>query len=329
MSSELGSLDDVLFDDEMCSALAERRYDDLPGDELSATLAVWTESLDAEPSPTSIPTEELAEAAARRRSLRRTGRTLATAAAVAAVCVGGLVVSKLAISQQPDRPPTVDTGGDTASQQARALIWQQIGEARTALMQKHWTTAERLLAAAKRELPRVATADGRATLRSWIALLSKAVQEHASLTQDADPGTTHDLAPHQSYHNGVPLPPTANPNDAVTQVSTTLPMLPTTLPTLQPTQPKSPVRPTQAPTTLPSQQPTHTTVPTHSPTAPPSPDPTQSVEPSPTLPVGPNSPSFMPPRFLPLPSVMQPQSAGSGGSTSPTASPTNAPASGN
>lgn len=324
MSSDLGSLDDVLFDDEMCTALAERRYEDLHGDELSATLAVWCESLDTEPSPTSIPTEELAEAAARRRSLRRTGRTLAAAAAVAAVCVGGLVVSKLAISAHHDRPSTVDTGGDTASERARAQIWQQIGEARTALMQKHWTTAERLLAAARKELPRVAVEDGRATLRSWIALLSRAVQEHASLTQDTAPNTTHDLAPHQSYNNGVPLPPTANAsNDTVTQVSTTLPVLPTTLPTLQPTSPIAPNQPTQpAPTTLPSRQPTHTTVPTHSPSAPPSPNPTHTTEPSPTLPVGPNSPSFLPPRLLPLPTAAPPETASSGDSTSPTSSPT-------
>jgi hypothetical protein len=321
MSSDLGSLDDVLFDDEMCTALAERRYDDLQGDELSATLALWTESLDTEPSPTSIPTEELAEAAARRRSLRRTGRTLAAAAAVAAVCVGGLVVSKLAISGHNDRPSTVDTGGNTASEQARALIWQQIGEARTALMQKHWTTAQRLLAAAKKELPRVATQDGRATLSSWIVLLSKAVQEHASLTQDTAPDTTHDLAPHQSYHNGVPLPPTAN--NTVAQVSTTLPMLPTTLPTLQPTRPISPTQPTQAaPTTLPSQRPSQSTVPTHGPSAPPSPNPTQTVEPSPTLPVGPNSPSFIPPRFLPLPTAAPPQTGADANTDSPTASTT-------
>jgi hypothetical protein len=326
MSSDLGSLDDVLFDDEMCTALAERRYNDLQGDELSATLALWTESLDTEPSPTSIPTEELAEAAARRRSLRRTGRTLAAAAAVAAVCVGGLVVSKLAISQHGDRPSTVDTGGDTASEQARALIWQQIGEARTALMQKHWTTAERLLAAAKKELPRVSTEDGRATLSSWIGLLSKAVDEHASLTQDTAPDTTHALAPHQSYNNGVPLPPSADA-DRVSQVSTTLPMLPTTLPTLQPTQPIAPTQPTQVgPTTLPSRAPTHTSVPTHSPSAPPSQKPTQPTEPSPTLPLGPNSPSFIPPRFLPLPTAGSGQSTPNDTSTEPT---TTASASGN
>lgn len=324
MSSELGSLDDVLFDDEMCTALAERRYNDLQGDELSATLAVWCESLDAEPSPTSIPTEELAEAAARRRSLRRTGRSLAAAAAVAAVCVGGLVVSKLAISPHNDRPSTVDTNGNTASEQARALIWQQVGEARTALMQKHWTTAQRLLAAAKKELPRVATEDGRATLSSWIALLSKAVDEHASLTQDTAPDTTHDLAPHQSYHNGVPLPPTAHGTDTVAPVSTTLPMLPTTLPTLQPTSPIAPNQPTQAPTTLPSQQPTRTVPPTHSPSAPPSPNPTRTTEPSPTLPLGPNSPSFLPPRFLPLPTAAPPETASTGDSDSsaPTTSST-------
>jgi hypothetical protein len=324
MSSDLGSLDDVLYDDEMCTALAERRYNDLQGDELSGTLALWCESLDAEPSPTSIPTEELAEAAARRRSLRRTSRSLAAAAAVAAVCVGGLVVSKLAISPHHDRPSTVDTGGNTASEQARALIWQQIGEARTALMQKHWTTAQRLLAAAKKELPRVSAEDGRATLSSWIVLLSKAVDEHASLTQDAAPDTTHDLAPHQSYNNGVPLPPTANAtNDTVAQVSTTLPMLPTTLPTLQPTSPIAPNQPKQsAPTTLPSQQPTRTVPPTHSPSAPPSPNPTQPTEPSPTLPLGPNSPSFMPPRLLPLPTAAPPETASNGDSSTPTSSST-------
>jgi len=311
MSSELGSLDDVLFDDELCTALAERRLHDVQGDELAATLATWCEALDAEPSGANIATTELAEAAARRRTLRRTGRSLAAAAAVAAVCVGGLAVSKLAISDSHDRPTTHDTGV-TASQQARQLIWQQLGEARTALMQKHWATANRLVDAAQRELPQVAAGDGRAALESWIVLIRQAVDEKASLTPDTVPKTvqSHNLAP-QSYNGGVPLPPSVN-SAMPTQASSTLPMLPTTLPSLRPTSPPSGVvglpATKVAPTTVPSHNPPKKSAPpVHSPSGPPrsaSPSPT---EPSPTLPYGPNSPTYLPPRLLPLPTAVQPQ----------------------
>jgi len=323
MSSELGSLDDVLSDDELCSALADRRMHDVQGDELAATLATWCEALDA--APTSVATTELAEAAARRRSLRRTGRSIAAAAAVAAVCVGGLAVSRLAISNSHDRAPTVDTGV-TASQQARQLIWQQLGEARTALMQKHWSTARRLVDAAERELPQVAAGDGRAALESWIVLIRQAVDEKASLTPDTVPRdvASHNLAP-QSYNGGVPLPPSVN-SAQPTQANTTLPILPTTLPSLRPTTvPSGAVAPPgtkAAPTTLPSHpQPKKSAPPVQSPINPSrtaSPSPT---EPSPTLPYGPNSPTYLPPHLLPLPTAVNPQTP-SDSSTETSADPT-------
>ncbi len=336
MSSELGSLDDVLSDDELISALADRRFNDIDGaDELAATLAIWCNDLDAEPSPTTIPTADLAEAAARRRSLRRTGRSIAAAAAVAVVCVGGLAVSKIAMSSH-DRPSTVDTAA-SASQQARAQIWQQLGEARTALMQKDWTGAAQLIAAARGELPSVSVADGRAALTSWVNLLAKAVQEHASLSPDSISGD-HEVAPQQVYKGGVPLPPGMASQTPTATVSSTLPMLPTTLPTLQPThdaggQPGSPAptssttvapttrpsrpAPTTGPTTAPSTHPSRSTPPSSSHAPSPTKSPT-STESSPALPVGPNSPSPAPRVLLPLPSELGSTSTSS--SAAPTTS---------
>ncbi|HEX3814219.1 MAG TPA: hypothetical protein VHX59_15400 [Mycobacteriales bacterium] len=327
MSPELGSLDDVLSDDELINALAERRLDDLHGgDGLAATLAAWCEDLDEEPSAASIPTADLADAAARRRTLRRTGRSLAAAAAVAVVCVGGLAVSRLAMSSShDDRPATTDSAA-TASAQARQNIWAQLGEARTALMQKHWGQAEQLVAAARAQLPQVSQADGRAALGSWITLLEKAVQEHASLNSDAGPGPTqdtHEVAPRQLYNGGVPLPPGAATTSLPTE--STLPALPTTLPSLQPSQPVGQPRstapgsrepgPTHGPSATPSHNPPASRPPGTKPSNEPTSPPASTVDPTPTLPLGPNSPP-VPPRFLPLPSL------GNGGDgTDPSATP--------
>jgi hypothetical protein len=330
MSYELGSLDDVLSDDELVSALADRRLDELHGgDGLAATLAAWCEDLDTEPSAASIPTADLADAAARRRTLRRTGRSLAAAAAVAVVCMGGLGVSRLAMSRSHDQPKAVDTAAATASSQARAQIWQQLGEARTALMQKRWAAAQQLVDSARAQLPQVSLADGRAALSSWIALLDKAVKSHASLSSDVAPNQVdnHEVAPRQLYNGGVPLPPGVNgATTAPTQVKSSLPVLPTTLPSLRPSQQPVGEPSSQAPTTLPpGSHPVPTIKPTHGPTTrptpsqPPASSPSHSAPPTtdpiPTLPLGPNS-TAVPPRLLPLPSL------GPTPSATPTETPT-------
>ena len=304
MSHELGSLDDVLADDELISALAERRLDEVRGDELSATLAGWCVDLDTEPTTPSLPAADLAEAVARRRALRRTGRSLAAAAAVAVVCVGGLAVSRLAMHESHDRPTTADTGA-TASTQARQRIWEQLGEARTALMQRQWSTASRLLDQARAELPQVSVADGRAALSSWIALLDKAVHEHASLDPNSGPDLSNHAVSPQHYNGGVPLPPGMAPPTET--ASSTLPVLPTTLPSLRPSPRDEPTRSAASGphTSPPASQPAPTSVPSHRASSPPvapskPPSPTASpTENEPTLPVGP-LPTPVPRVLLPL-----------------------------
>lgn len=317
MSSDLGSLDEVLRDDDLCSALSERRLDDIPfGDDLGDTLAGWCESL-AYDHPTHLPVSvaDLAAAACRRRSLRLAGRSVAVAAAVAAVCVGGLMISKLSVqdNNQPGTPPGApDVTGvsssdvQSPSQQTRARIWQELQDARTALVQHRWSTASALLAAARQQLSAVTPADGRAALNTWLSELSGALDDHATLTKTSAVGPA--FGPYVTY-SGVPMPPgmTAPPGSMPTDGTASLPPplppmsspAPPSAPSPAPSDSPSANPPSSGPVEPPSSDPT-------SPSAPPSTQPSQSPSPapspSPTLPSGPvygPSPSPIPPNLVP------------------------------
>lgn len=314
MSSDLGSLDEVMRDDDLCSALSERRLDDVPfGDELGVELASWCDSLDFDhPAQTAASAAELAATAARRRSVRLAGRSVAVAAAVAAVCVGGLMISKFSVGDDDYRPgdrpgvTTVDSNDvQSPSLQTRSRIWNELRDARTALVEHRWADAARLLAAARRQLPGVEQDDGRAGLNIWLTELSSALDHRASLSTTSALGPA--FGPYTIY-SGVPMPPgmTAPPSSMPPGTGTLPPPLPS-MPPSDPTSapPSSSMPPDSSPSGPPAGgNPPSGGDPSTSPSTSPSPSgsPTESPSASPTLPSGPtysSDPTWLPPDLFP------------------------------
>lgn len=180
----------VARDDGLCDALAGRVYDGLPNDGVAATLAQWCADVDRDHPSFVLPTAELAAAAARRHTRRRTARVVGVAVAVVVICLGALSVAR------PPRPSTAPSGHQevssnrSQSSHARAQVLQSLRTVQHDLAAHRWTDAESALLQAQLHLSAVAVADGRAALSARLLVLRQRLSRTVSGRAPSGPTTS-------------------------------------------------------------------------------------------------------------------------------------------